>query len=172
VSQRTRPDAVSTIVDQWRQERPELDPSPIEVFGRIHRISLRYQAVAAAGFESHGITSESFDVLAALRRSGPPFQMSSSELATGFLLSAAGVSFRLDRLEREGLIERFRDDQDRRVVYARLTDAGRAKADRVIETHLENTRKLLTGLPSDDRDHLGRLLSQLESSMAKDSDIL
>jgi DNA-binding MarR family transcriptional regulator len=170
LSERTERDAVSTIVDQWTRERPDLDPAPINIFGRVHRVFLRYQEVAAEGFRNHGVTPGSFDVLAALRRSGPPFEMNSSELAAGFLLSPGGMSLRLDRLEEDGLIERHRDAHDRRIVFARLTEEGLARTDRIIETHLKNIGKLLTGLSESERTHLGTLLAALEASMAVTSD--
>src|SRR5690242_18094475 len=121
-SKKRAADAVDTIVEQWRAERPDLDPSPIALFGRVHRIYLRYQTVLNKTFEKHGLNSASFDVLAALRRSGAPYRKTGTQLASGSLLSSAGVTFRLDRLEEAGLIERQRDKDDRRVVHSALTD--------------------------------------------------
>jgi hypothetical protein len=106
-------DSVDAIVEQWRRERPDLDPSPIALFGRVHRVYLRYQAVLGKTFAKHGLNSAAFDVLAALRRSGPPYRKTGTQLASGSLLSSAGVTFRLDRLEQAGLIDRQRDHDDR-----------------------------------------------------------
>jgi DNA-binding MarR family transcriptional regulator len=158
-------DAVDQIVEQWRQERPDLDPSPIALFGRVHRVYLRYHAVIAKGFESFDLNSASFDVLAALRRSGPPYRKTASELATGSLLSSAGVTFRLDRLEQAGLIERQRDLVDRRVVHSQLTDKGLRVIEEAIATHLENEHRLLAGLSERERTQLARLLAKLETSI-------
>lgn len=160
-------DAVDTIVEQWRTERPDLDPSPIALFGRVHRIYLRYQTVLNKTFEKHGLNSASFDVLAALRRSGAPYRKSGTQLANGSLLSSAGVTFRLDRLEEAGLIERQRDKDDRRVVHSALTDKGLEVIDRTIEAHLDAEQALLHGLTAKERAQLASLLSKLELSITE-----
>lgn len=158
-------DAVDTIVAQWRAERPDLDPSPIALFGRVHRIYLRYQGVLNKTFERHGLNSASFDVLAALRRSGAPYRKTGTQLASGSLLSSAGVTFRLDRLEQAGLIERQRDEEDRRVVHSSLTDKGLEVIDRTIEDHLVAEKALLGGLTARERTQLAALLAKLEQSI-------
>lgn len=158
-------DAVDEIVGQWRHERPDLDPSPIALFGRVHRIYLRYQNVISKAFDSYDLNAASFDVLAALRRSGPPYSKSASELASGSLLSSAGVTFRLDRLETAGLIERHRDSSDRRVVHSQLTDKGLEVIESAIATHLDNEHRLLAGLTPRECTQLARLLSKLERSI-------
>lgn len=160
-------DAVDTIVEQWRAERPDLDPSPIALFGRVHRIYLRYQTVLNKTFEKHGLNSASFDVLAALRRSGAPYRKSGTQLANGSLLSSAGVTFRLDRLEEAGLIERQRDSDDRRVVHSALTDKGLEVINRTIEAHLDAEQALLHGLTAKERAQLAALLSKLEQSITE-----
>ncbi len=162
---RAESDAVDEIVAQWRDQRPDLDPSPIALFGRVHRVYLRYQAVIARGFGDFGLNSASFDVLAALRRAGPPYRKTASELASGSLLSSAGVTFRLDRLEQAGLIERQRDDRDRRVVYSQLTEAGLEVIEQAIAKHLEYEHRLLVGLTPREQTQLARLLGKLEASI-------
>jgi DNA-binding MarR family transcriptional regulator len=158
-------DSVDAIVDQWRHERPDLDPSPIALFGRVHRVYLRYQAVLNKTFAKHGLNSASFDVLAALRRSGAPYRKTGIQLANGSLLSSAGVTFRLDRLEQAGLIERQRDHDDRRVVYSALTETGLEVIDRTIEDHLDAEAAMLTGLTTQERQQLAKLLAKLEQSI-------
>lgn len=162
-----KPDPVDQIVDQWRHERPDLDPSPIALFGRVHRVYLRYQAVLNKTFAKHGLNSASFDVLAALRRSGAPYRKTGTQLASGSLLSSAGVTFRLDRLEEAGLIERQRDADDRRVVYSALTDTGLKVINRTIEAHLEAEEALLHGLTAKERQQLATLLAKLERSIVE-----
>jgi len=156
---------VDRIVQQWRHERPDLDPSPIAVFGRLHRIYLRYQAEIAKVFNDYDLNSSSFDVLAALRRSGSPYRKMGSDLANDSLLSSAGVTFRLDRLENAGLIERQRDTDDRRVVHSQLTDTGLKVIEASIADHLRNEERLLAGLTRKERSDLARLLAKLEASI-------
>ena len=158
-------DEVDRIVEQWATERPDLDASPIGLFGRIHRNYLRYQAVINRGFERHGVNAASFDVLAALRRSGAPYRKTGSALAAGSLLSSAGVTFRLDRLEQAGLIERQRDSEDRRVVYSALTEKGLELIDAAIADHLEIEHAMLAGLSESEREQLAGLLAKLERSI-------
>lgn len=157
--------AVDTIVAEWQRERPDLDASPIALFGRLHRAYLRYNSVISREFARSNLNSASFDVLASLRRSGAPYRKTASDLAGGSLLSSAGVTFRLDRLEEAGLIERQRDTKDRRVVYSQLTPEGLRVIDETIARHLENEHRLLAGLNDRERAQLAKLLAKLESSI-------
>lgn len=159
--------AVDDIVAQWQHERPDLDPSPIALFGRVHRAYLRYQSVITRVFGEYDLNPASFDVLAALRRGGAPYRKTASDLASGSLLSSAGVTFRLDRLETAGLIERQRDTQDRRVVYSQLTDKGLAVIEEAIGVHLATEHAMLAGLTRKECAELARLLGKLESSIVR-----
>jgi len=158
-------DDVDRFVQQWREQRPDLDPSPIALLGRVHRVYLRYQSVISKSFAEFGLNPASFDVLAALRRAGEPYSMSGTELAAESLLSSAGITFRLDRLEEAGLITRIRDKKDRRVVHSQLTDRGLELIDEAFARHLDNEHHLLAGLTSKDADQLARLLHRLENSI-------
>ncbi|MDV6275100.1 MarR family transcriptional regulator [Rhodococcus erythropolis] len=159
------PDAVDDIIRQWSRQWPELDVSAIHIFGRMHRSYLRYQASIAAVFDKHGINIASFDVLAALRRSGPPYQMTSGQLAEMSLVTTGGVTLRVDRLEQAGLVERERDSADRRVVYARLTAKGKAVFDAAAKEHFENENHMLAGLSAQDRKAMADLFRKLERSI-------
>ncbi|MEV8596278.1 MarR family transcriptional regulator [Streptomyces sp. NPDC052012] len=160
-----RQDAVAAIIEDWARERPELDTSPLEVLARLHRTFLRYQAGLTAAIERHGLAVAGFDVLTALRRAGKPYRLTAGQLADSGLISSAGVTLRIDRLEKDGLIVRERDAEDRRVVYSRLTDAGLAKVDEVFAEHLDNERRMLAELSPAERRQLARLLSKLEHSI-------
>lgn len=159
------PDAVDEAVNQWASTWPDLDVSPMEVFGRLHRCYLRYSASLTEVFTRHGINLAAFDVLTALRRSGPPFKMTSRELADSTLISTGGVTLRVDRLESAGLVARERDRNDRRVVYVRLTGAGLDKIHAVAREHFANEADMLLGLDADEQAQLGGLLSRLETSI-------
>ncbi|MBN9620212.1 MAG: MarR family transcriptional regulator [Actinobacteria bacterium] len=164
-AEREEADAVDEIVEQWGRERPDLDPSPISVFGRLHRSYLRYQDVLARTFGAHDVNAASFDVLASLRRSGAPYRRAGVQLAREGLLSSAGTTLRLDRLEQQGLIERQRDPHDRRVVYSSLTPAGLALIDALIGEHLAAEEAMLANLTATERRQLSALLRKLESSI-------
>lgn len=164
-------DAVASIIEDWARERPELDTSPLQVLARLHRTFLRYNTRLTTAIERHGLAVAGFDVLTALRRAGAPYRLTAGQLADSGLVSSAGVTLRIDRLEKDGLIVRERDAEDRRVVYSRLTETGLAKIDEVFAEHLDNERRMLGGLSPAECRQLARLMSKLERSIT-DSDEL
>lgn len=166
MSDRIEPDTVDEIVVQWAEQWPDLDVSALHIFGRMHRSYLRYQSSLAAVFDRHGINVASFDVLAALRRSGPPYQMTSGQLAEMSLVTTGGVTLRVDRLEQAGLVERERDQNDRRVVYARLTAKGKEVFDAAATEHFANENRMLAELSATERTELADLFRKLERSIA------
>lgn len=159
------PDVVDLILEQWAHNDPELDPSAMAVFGRLHRSFLRYQAQLVPVFAEHGISMSAFDVLAALRRSGAPYRQTMGDLAGITLVSNGGVSQRVDRLEKAGLVLRERDAEDARIVHVSLTDAGLDLIDKVTRAHFANEKRMLAGLGETDQRRLAKLLSQLERSL-------
>ncbi|MFD9544616.1 MarR family winged helix-turn-helix transcriptional regulator [Streptomyces sp. NPDC060022] len=158
-------DAVANVIEDWARERPELDTSPLEVLARLHRSFLRYSTRLTTSIERHGLSVAGFDVLTALRRSGAPYRLTAGQLADTGLVSSAGVTLRIDRLEKDGLIVRERDADDRRVVYSRLTDKGLSTVDTVFSEHLDNERRMLSGLSPSECRQLARLLRKLEVSI-------
>lgn len=164
---RTTPalDPVDVIISQWEHEIPDMDVSALAVFGRLHRGYARYAAQLSEVFEKHGINMASFDVLAALRRSGPSYRRTAGELAGIGLITTGGLTLRLDRLEQAGLITRERDTEDRRVVYAQLTEAGLELTNQVARDHFANELDMLSGLSKAERAQLAGLLSKLERSL-------
>lgn len=155
-------DPVDDLIEQWERERPDLDLGPMATFGRLGR----FQAVAGRAIESvfqaHGLGGiGDFDVLAALRRAGPPFTLTPTVLAQTLMLSPAGMTSRLDRLEAQGLIERRPDPSDRRSTLAVLTVAGRELVDAAVTEHVANEARLLSPLSADERRTLDGLLRKL-----------
>ncbi|MET7996718.1 MarR family transcriptional regulator [Amycolatopsis sp. NPDC005232] len=160
-----RPDAVDGILAQWRRELPEVNAAPMAVFGRIHRVFLRYQVHVTDTFNSYGINAAAFDILAALRRNGAPYRQTAGALAETSLITTGGISLRVDRLEKAGLVIRERDDEDKRVVYVQLTDKGLGLIEEVAAEHFANEESLLVGLTATERRQLAQLLSLLERSL-------
>lgn len=158
-------DQVDLAREDWRRERPKLDTSPMDIFARLLRVHMLVEARIAEVLAAHSLTLAGFDVLASLRRAGPPYRKTPTELATTSMLTTGGVTFRLDRLEESGLIRRVRSSEDRRVVYAELTDQGLGLIDAAIVDHLENERLLLHELGAKDRERLASLLRALEGSI-------
>jgi DNA-binding MarR family transcriptional regulator len=114
-----------------------------------------------ATFSRYGLDAPAFDVLAALRRAGPPYQLTPTALMRTALVTSGAITQRLDRLEEKGLITRERSEVDGRAVVVTLTDAGRAALDAALPDHLETERKLLDGLTVDEREQLAALLRRL-----------
>ena len=154
-------DHIDRIVAAWRQERPELDTEPMETLGRVFRAAQLADAALAGQLAVHGLESGWFDLLAALRRAGPPYQLNPTALRDATMLSSGGMTKRLDRMTEAGLIERRPDPADRRGTLVRLTRKGRAAVDKAIETHLAHEKRLLAGLSRNDRSALNDLLRRL-----------
>jgi DNA-binding MarR family transcriptional regulator len=151
-------DAVALILEQWARERPDLDCSPMGVIGRISQLQREVHLAQRATFARHGLDAPSFDVLAALRRAGPPYQLTPTALMRTALVTSGAITQRLDRLEERGLITRTRSASDGRGVVVTLTDAGRAALDAALPDHLETERRLLSGLSGAEQDQLAALL--------------
>lgn len=159
-------DAVDQAVAQWQRERPDLDATPMTIFGRIARIFALQRREQARVHEPFGLTHAAFDLLANLRRSGRPHRKTASAIAKSSMISTGGVTFRMDGLEEAGLIRRVRDSNDRRVVAAELTEHGLKTIDEAVERHLEVFQDMLAGLTEAERRQLATLLTKLEASIA------
>jgi DNA-binding MarR family transcriptional regulator len=157
----TQPDHVDGILEQWRRERPDVDTAALGVIGRLHRAAVLTNAPLAAGLAEHGLRPGWFDLLAALRRSGPPYELNPTQLMRATLLSSGGMTKRLDRLVEAGLVERRADPSDRRGILVGLTPHGKAVVDTALEAHVANEERLLRSLKPADRHALDDLLRTL-----------
>ena len=158
-------DAVEQILRQWAAERPDLDVSAMGVFTRLSRADRLLKKSLAETFEDYGLNGGEFDVLATLRRSGEPYSLTPTELYRSMMLSSAGMTNRIDRLEERGLVAREPDPNDRRGVRIRLTAEGMKLVEVALEAHVEGEERLLAALTGDERRQLAELLARLMSSM-------
>jgi DNA-binding MarR family transcriptional regulator len=156
-------DGVDRILEQWATERPELETEAMGVVGRIYRAAKAAGDLATEAYAEFGITRADFDVLATLRRSGAPYQLSPSALTASLMLTSGGVTGRIDRLERNGLVRRTPDPADRRGQLVTLTDKGRELIDEAVVAGLETQEEFLSALPPAKRKQLDSLLRQLLS---------
>lgn len=161
-------DEVDRIVTEWNEQRPDVDASSIGVFGRISRLLPLQRAVAVQLHRRHGLSVAAFDVLASLRRGGPPYRKTVGELAASSLLTSSAVTLRLDNLERDGLVCRIRSGSDRRQVYAELTEDGLRRIDAIFDEHIALEQRMLSGLAPDERATLAALLRKLARSVRKE----
>lgn len=155
-------DGVDLILEQWRSERPDLDPSPIGVVGRVSRLARELEQRLEPVYREHGLEPGWHDVLATLRRAGPPYRLRPTEFSGTLMLTSSGTTKRLDRLERAGLIAREPDPDDRRGTLISLTPAGRKLIDATTEAHLDNERRLLDALSDAEQRNLADLLRKLQ----------
>ncbi len=158
-------DSIALFIADWRRERPDLDPWPLGIIGRASRIYAHFLRRADGWLSPLGLTWESFSLIAALRRSGKPYELNPTQLQRQSLLTSGAMTNRIDRVEALGLVERHSDPADRRGVIVRLTPAGRALADKAIAAHFEKTAEVLGALNVREARQLDQLLAKLLLSL-------
>ena len=154
-------DEVDRIVAAWRRERPDLDVGPLEVLSRVTRLARHLDRARSAAFDRHGLVTWEFDVLAALRRAGAPYQLSAGALVGQTMVTSGTMTNRVDRLVQRGLVRRLPDPADGRGVMVRLEDSGRSLADAALADLLEIESGLLAVLDPGEHKELSRLLRDL-----------
>jgi DNA-binding MarR family transcriptional regulator len=145
----------------WKRERPDLDLAAMSTALRINQLMNAALKAAEALFAPHGITVGEFDVLAALRRAGAGAVLTPTTLARVAMISPAGMTNRLNRLEAAGLIVRGRDPDDRRGSLVELTPNGHVIADRAVEDLVSAENELFGALSATERQRLDRILDKL-----------
>lgn len=153
-------DHVARIQADWRRERPDIDTAPQGVIGRLHRVAVLLSAELSTVFARHGLDEGEFDVLAALRRAGAPFERAPGTLASHTMITSGGMTKRLDRLQRSGLITRRSSDTDGRGRVVSLTAAGKELIDRAFSEHMKNEHRLVSDLAQEDAERLREILER------------
>ena len=154
-------DEVDGLLAAWQRERPDLDVAPLAVLSRVSRLARHLDRARRAAFAEHDLEAYEFDVLAALRRAGSPYELSPGQLLRQTLVGSGTMTNRLDRLESRGLVRRRPDPEDGRGVRVRLTDSGQALVDAAVTDLLTREKALLAALPDTDRDRLAGLLREV-----------
>jgi len=154
-------DHVDHLLAQWAEERPELDVTGLAIVARVVRLQRFLDRRTEAAVAAHGLTIGESNVLAALRRSGPPHTLTPTKLYRGLLLSSAAMTHRLDRLQELGYVHRSRAEHDRRQVLVALTPAGREVVDAMMDDYTDHLTTLLGVLDEDERGQLERGLRAL-----------
>ena len=151
-------DEVDDLVEAWRAQRPDLDVEPMQVLSRISRLARHLDIARRGAFADHGLESWEFDVLSALRRQGPPFQLTPGALLRATLVTSGTMTNRIDRLAAADLVRREPDPSDRRGVLVTLTGQGQERVDAALADLLGRERALLAGLDAGERRHLADLM--------------
>lgn len=148
------PDHVDRSRAQWSAQRPDIDTSPMAVLGRINRVAQMTGQAISASMTKFNLDRGEFDVLASLRRAGPPFRLSPTELYTSLMLSSGGLSNRLRRMERKGLVERPENMADGRSQLVALSERGLALVDTAFEADMALEAAMLLSLDDTERKQI------------------
>ena len=162
------PDHVGRIIEQWRIARPDLDPSPQGVIGRLHRLAGRLTEELVAVYGEFGLGEGEFDVLATLRRSGAPYELTPGELAAQTMVSSGAVTKRVDRCLEQGWVTRRVGDGDARGRVIALTRSGCEVIDAAFAAHMANEHRLVGLLDERDRSRLAHLLEKWGRALDQD----
>lgn len=154
-------DRIDRLLAEWHVERPELDAAAMAVVGRLLSIGRQLEARANAALKPLGLHYTDLDVLATLRRGGRPYRRTPTELRDSVIITSGAMTACLDRLERNGLVARVADPQDRRSSAAELTTAGRKLIDKAIAVRFGEAADALSGLSGSERSRLALLLKKL-----------
>ena len=160
-------DRIDTLVHQWADQRPDLDLDTMALIARLIRatqlINGRIDQLAA----DYGVHRGEGDVLFALRRSGPPFRLSPTRLATALLVTTGTMTNRLDRLEKRGLIVRVPNPVDRRSLDVELTAEGKRQVDAAVTQHGAGEQDMIAPLTQQDRADLDRVTRKLIAHLGR-----
>jgi len=154
-------DHVDRLRRQWAKELPDLDTEPMAILGRALRLTNIVRPSIEATFAGFGLDRGEFDVIATLRRSGPPYRLTPTEMYSLLMISSGGLTHRLVRLEKAGLIRREPSPDDGRSMLVALTDAGVALAEKAFRKDMASELTFLERLSPDDREALAGLLKKL-----------
>ena len=154
-------DEVDRIVDAWAHERPDIDFAPLQVLSRVARLARHLDRSRREAFAASDLEPWEFDVLAALRRAGAPYQLSPKALLQQTLVSSGTMTNRIDRLVERRLVDRRTDPHDGRGVLVVMTAKGREKVDAAITELVAEEAELLAGLSRADQERLSGLLRKL-----------
>ena len=158
-------DAVDLILAQWARERPDLDVRAMASVGRLSRIAKHCSDRMGETFARYGLNGAGFDVLATLRRSGPPHALSAGELMSSMMITSGTMTNRIDRLVKLGLVARSADPHDARKAVVRLTREGFDHIEKAVEAHAKTQQALLAGLTNEEKKALDRLLGKWMASI-------
>lgn len=154
-------DEVDRLVAGWRRALSDVDVSPLEVLSRVSRLGRHLDRQRTIVLARHDLEIWTFDVLAALRRSNPPHQLSPGQLMAQTLVASGTMTNRLDHLERRGLVRRRPDPADARSVRVQLTAAGRHRVDEALKALVARENAILAMLDTDERTRLADLLRRV-----------
>src|SRR5262245_55008494 len=154
-------DLTDRLLAAWGEALPDLRVEDLQVTARLSRIGPLLARRQETAFNRFGLNRGEVGMLSALRVAGPPHVASPTRLARGLMLSSAGVTSRIDRLERRGFVRRLPDPNDRRGVLIELTDEGLVAVDAAVAANATSDRQLLDHLEPTELEQLEAILRKL-----------
>jgi DNA-binding MarR family transcriptional regulator len=157
-------DWADEVLQSWTALQPDFDVRAYEVTSRVARLALHIGRHQEEVFGHFGLNRGDVGVLSALRIAENN-RLSPTQLFKGLMLSSAGITSRLDRLEKRGLVRRERHPNDRRGVLVELTDEGRVVLEQAVRANTEAERELMTGLDAAEAKELSQLLKKMLAAL-------
>ncbi|MFF4951007.1 MarR family winged helix-turn-helix transcriptional regulator [Streptomyces chattanoogensis] len=145
----------------YQREFQDLDPQVEQVVSALQRLNRRMNVAYGRQTATLGLSNAEWEVLKALVVSGAPYRLGPGELAKRLGLTPAAMTHRIDRMASEGLVTRERDENNRVRVIVELTREGREKWLETMRLSSVFEEELLQDLSSEDRRHLGEVLTRL-----------
>jgi len=161
----SKDDLIDSLINEWQQERPQLDSSAMEIVGRILKLSKILEKSASKALSSYGIHYTDLDVLATIKRSGTPYELTPSQLIKSVLITSGAMTALLNRLTKLELIYRSQDSKDGRIKLVGLTPKGSKLIDKAIETRFNEAKDSISVLNKKENTELSALLKKLLISM-------
>ncbi len=157
----SRQDGIDERQAQWTAELPDVDTRGMAILGRARWITLTARPPIEAIFKAHGLDSGEADVLFSLLRSGPPYRLRPTELFRSLMISSGGLTDRLNRLTKAGLIRRVAAEGDGRSLPVELTEDGVRLARNAFREDMAVEAAMLEGLTKEEQVQLANLLRKL-----------
>lgn len=151
------------LIAEWGKECPDLNADAMHIVGRIMQLGRRYEKEASLALKPSGLLYTDFDIIATLRRSGPPYELTPGQLSAAVLLTSGAMTAALDRLQNTGLITRHASEADRRVKTAKLTSQGKSLAKKTAQARFKVATKAVHSLSLDETRDLITLIKRLGS---------
>ena len=146
---------------------PDLDRTVEGIVDRIGGINRRIKRMHDETLDQLDLNFTDWHVLTALRWAGTPYRRSAGELARRAELTSGAMTSRLDALEKEGLVRRLRDPDDRRSVLVELTEKGRKTHEQAMGIQAEKERLLAEALTEREKEDLNSLLRRVMITLEK-----
>lgn len=162
-------DHVERVRAQWARELPDLDTTPTAILGRAYRLSNLVRPSIEETFAGFGLDRGEFDVISTLRRSGPPYRLTPTALYRSLMITSGGLTHRLGRLEKAGLVRREKSSEDGRSVLVVLTEQGFQRAEEALRADMASEAQFLESLSPPKRTALAELLKELLATLESDA---